>query len=518
MSSFLDRFRSSVTGVLSGFDRLVFRGHLRSLTYAKGMRQFLWDRQVLFKDFTAWAKPHTDRVKVDFAAQAAKFGQEVEYLRSASTKKEPLARARQAERGIVSGPVASFSCVEPCRTWEIRKDREAKRLVPAIVNGQCMHLYRYLDHPRFGFMHVRLQTWLPFTIQVCMNGREYLRRALERKRIGFDMRDNCFAAVDDWERAQSLLDGMLDLDWIPLLDGFAQEVFPARHRIVGDLGYQWSVFQSEWATDHAFASQANLDAIFPALVRHALTTSDTATVLRFLGKPVTAAGLPHAKLMKEVTTRLARRQEGVCVKHQVGANSAKFYNKQGSVHRAEATVNDPSDFKVYRRAQGGDDSKDWRPLRASVVDLKRRAEVSQQINDRLLDHQAAATTDRPLGDLVAGLAKPVTWHKERCRGLDLIGKDSFLIDLLADPARSIDGLRNQHIRERLRCDPRGRGKNDRQLAGMATRMIRLLRAHGLIRKQPRSHRYHLSDNGVLVVTAVKSALAASTEKLVKLAA
>jgi hypothetical protein len=518
MSSFIDRFRSSITGVLSGFDRLVFRGHLRSLTYSRGIRQFLWDRQVLFKDFTAWAKPHTDLVKSDFADLAATVGQEVEYLRRASDQKEPLARARQVERGIASGPVASFSCVEPCRTWEIRKDPQTKRLVPVIVPGQCLHLYRYLDDPRFGFMHVRLQTWFPFTVQVCMNGREFLRRALERKRIGFDMRDNCFAAVDDWGRAQQQFDGMLDLDWIPLLDGLAQQVFPARRQVVGDLGYQWSVFQSEWATDHAFTSRADLDAIFPALVRQALTTSDSATVLRFLGKSLTAAGLPHAQLTKEVTTRLARRQEGVCVKHQVGANSAKFYNKQGSIHRVETTLNDPSAFKVYRRAQGGDTAKDWRPLRASVVDLKRRAEVSQQINDRVLKHQAAAATNQSLGDLVAKLAKPVTKHGERHRGLDLIGKDRFLIDILADPAHAIQGLRNQHLREGLRKDPRGRGKTDRQRAGMATRMIRLLRAHGLLHKVPKSHRYQISDRGILMVAAVKAALAASTEMLVKAAA
>jgi hypothetical protein len=351
-----------------------------------------------------------------------------------------------------------------------------------------------------------------------MNGREYLRRALERAHLGFDMRDNSFAAIDDWKRAQTLLDGMLDLDWVRVLDGLGESVFPSRRRIVGDLSYQWSVFQSEWATDHAFASTAALDAIFPGLVRHALTTSDTATVLRFLGRPVTAAGQAHGALKQEVTTRLGRRQEGLCVKHQVGANSAKFYNKQGSIHRAEATVNDPTGFKVYRRTQGSGGDKAWLPMRASVADLKRRAEVSQQINDRLLTHQAAASSDRPLGELVAGMTAPVSWHGERHRGLDLLGKDKILLDVLAEPARAVDGIRNQNLRDRLRTDPRGRGRSDRQLTGMATRMLRLLRAHGLIKKQSKSHRYHLTAAGVLAVTAVKSALAASTDKLIKLAA
>jgi hypothetical protein len=518
MPSFLDRFRSSITGVLSGFDRLVFRGHLRSLTYPRGMFSFLCDRHVLLKDFLPWAKERTDQVKADFAAEATAVGQEVEYLRSPSAKKEDLARRRQDERKIRTGTVASFSCVEPCRTWEVRKDRQAKRLVPAIGPGQCLHLYRYVDHAQFGFMHVRLQTWFPFTIQVCMNGREYLRRALERTGIPFEMRDNCFADIADWRRAQKLLDSMLDIDWIDVLDGFAHDVFPARRQVVGALRYQWSSFQSEWATDHAFVSTAALDAIYPALVRHAVTTSDTAAVLRFLSRPVTARGTAHGKLQAEVTTRLARRTEGICVKHHVGSNSVKTYNKQGSVYRAETTINDPTGFKVYRRAQGGGQSKDWRPLRASVVDLKRRAEVSQQVNDRLLAHQATVSTDQPLSDLVALTTKRVTWHGQRHRGLDLLGKDRLLVDMLADPAVALAGVRNAGLRERLKRHPDGRGKTDRQLSAMATRLLRLLRAHGIIRKQPKSHRYQLSESGTTIINAVKAALSASTAKLVNMAA
>lgn len=518
MTTFFDRFRSSITGVLSGFDRLVLRGHLRSLTYPGGMLSFLSAKSILLKDFLPWAKGCTDRVKADFTAQTTRAGQPVEYLRSASMEKEPLARLRQKERGITSGLVAAFSCVEPCRTWDVHKNREAKRLVPDYGPGQCTHLYRYIDHPCFGFMHVRLQTWFPFTIQVCMNGREYLRRALEQTNLGFAMRDNCFPAISNWNKAQSMFDRMLDLDWISVLDRFAQGVFPSRRQAVGDLGYQWSVYQSEWATDHAFTATASLDAIYPTLVRHALITSDTATVLRFLGRPVTASGTAHGKLKQEVTTRLVRRHEGLCVKHHVGRNSAKTYNKQGSVYRTEVTINCPSAFKVYRCAQGGDHSKDWRPLRASVVDLKRRAVVSQQINTRVLNHMAAVSTERPLGNIISGLDKPTLWHGERLRGLDLLGKDRLLIDILADPVGAINGIRNKNLCERLRNDPRGNGKTDRQLSGMSTRMLRLLRAHGLIKKTPRSHRYQLTDQGLLVVSSVKSALAASADQLMKLVA
>jgi hypothetical protein len=59
MDTFLGNFGHLVLGVLSGFDRLVFRGHLRQLSYAQGMGCYLWANQVLLKDFKAHAIEQT---------------------------------------------------------------------------------------------------------------------------------------------------------------------------------------------------------------------------------------------------------------------------------------------------------------------------------------------------------------------------------------------------------------------------------------------------------------------------
>ena len=518
MNTFVSRFGASIKGVISGFDRLVFRGHLQPLVYAGGLLSFLSSRSVLLKDFMPWATPFTEQIRKDFTHQTERIGQEVEYIRSPSLDKEGLARQRQKERHISSGVVAALSCVEPCRTWKVRKNRVLQRLVPEYVPGQCIHLYRYFDHHRFGLMHVRLQTWFPFTIQVCMNGREFLRRALERRGIGFEKRENCFASIDNWTKSQSLFDEMLDLNWLDELSRFSNDIFPSRRRVVGSIDYQWSTFQSEWATDLAFRSTADLDAIYPSLVHHALTTSDSATVLRFLGKKVTAAGTAHGKFDQEVTTRRVHRIEGTCVKHHVGRNSAKFYNKQGSVFRAEATINDPSAFKVFRTKQGRLGNKDWLPMRASVVDLKRRADISHHINERLLEHLATVADDQPLETLISKLSTQATWHGERLRGLDLFGKDRDLVDALSDPAIVVAGIRNRDICAHLKKSPQWRGKTDRQRCGIATRMLRLLRAHGIIKKITKTHRYQLTDKGVGIISAVKAALLVSTKKLNEIAA
>ena len=324
--------------------------------------------------------------------------------------------------------------------------------------------------------------------------------------------------IANWGKAQLLMDEMLSINWIDELNKFSDDIFPSRQRAVGKMPYHWSAYQTEWATDLAFNATADLDARYPSLVKYALNTSDTATVLRFLGKKVTATGQAHGKFAQEVTARRVHRLPGTCVKYHVGQNSLKFYNKHGNVFRAEATINKPQVFNVFRQKEGRLTAKQWLPMRMSVVDIKRRAEVSQHMNNRLLDHLATVSDDQPLESLISGLAQPITWRAERLRGLDLFGKDRALVDVLIDPAIAIAGIRNRDLASCLKKSTQGKGKTDKQRSGMATRLLRLLRAHGLIKKITKTHRYQLTDKGITTINAIKSALSASTKKLNDLAA
>ncbi|MBK8979936.1 MAG: hypothetical protein IPM29_28900 [Planctomycetes bacterium] len=100
---------------------------------------------------------------------------------------------RILERSPVDeGLICVLSCVEPCTTFNLFRSRETKRREFRRQPGKCQHLYHYFLHPRFGLMHVRLQTWFPFTVQVCMNGREWLAREMTKSCIRFVKEDNCF--------------------------------------------------------------------------------------------------------------------------------------------------------------------------------------------------------------------------------------------------------------------------------------------------------------------------------------
>ena len=60
-------------------------------------------------------------------------------------------------------------------------------------------------------MNIRLQTWFPYHLQVCLNGREWLRRSLELEGIEFQVKGNKFLHIGDYEKAQQFLDRQLDV-------------------------------------------------------------------------------------------------------------------------------------------------------------------------------------------------------------------------------------------------------------------------------------------------------------------
>ena len=69
-------------------------------------------------------------------------------------------------------------------------NRETKRLEVVRRPRQCLHVYWYLIDPEFGWMHVRLQSWAPYSIQVYVNGREWLARQLDRRGMAYSKSDN----------------------------------------------------------------------------------------------------------------------------------------------------------------------------------------------------------------------------------------------------------------------------------------------------------------------------------------
>jgi hypothetical protein len=518
MKSFLSRFGSFVLFVLSGFDRLRLAGESRLLNHARGVQSYLWQQQILFKNFPDHAQQLTRDLRQRTVAQAQEQDVPLLPLDSPSTDKEATALQLAQGHSGRSGRIAVLSCVESCSTYRLRKN--ARGLIePRKEVAKCLHYYHYFQHPDLGLCYVRLQSWFPFSVRVGLNGREWLYQQLRQRGCACQRLGNLLWRVQDPALAQALLDEQTQTDWPALLQGLVEPVHPLWDYLhtTARTPYYWMTEQSEWATDIVFRDPAFLAAWYARWLRHGLAALSCRDALRYLGKYVPPQG--YGTCTGEAKIDLRTRPEGTRLKFWYGSNSLKLYDKEAPVAgtlRLETTINDPTSYRVYRAKEGAPEGapKSWQQLRKGVADLGRRAQVSHAANQRLADSLASVAETTPLGQLLEPLSRPVRDPQgRRHRALNpTAGPDGELLRCLAHGEFLLNGFRNRDLRPLLypaTTDPRVQ----RQQAAAMTRRLALLRAHGLIVRVQKTHRYRLSAEGQRVTTALLAAYAADANRL-----
>jgi hypothetical protein len=517
VKTFIQRFGEKTLGVLHGFDRIRFRGTRRFLANVAGMLGYLWQRGVLLKDFKAFAGNLTAQVRQAAEEVAVSQGRPVEYLPNSAMDKEAWARGVAARDGIDEGLIGVLKSVECCWSYEVGPNRAQKKLELRGKPSKCLHYYHYFRDPQVGLVYVRLQTWFPFTVHVGMNGREWLARPMDQRGLRYQRRDNCFPWLADWAQAQALLDAQLQTDWPALLERLLRQANPALGLVDAyPTPYYWSLEEGEWASDLAFTSVAALADLAPRLFRHAWLNFASGDVMRFLGRAgITQSGQPDGHFKGEVVSDLKHRPEGMRIKHRLNRNWIKMYDKQGSVLRVETVINDPRDMRVYRTKEGDEGGeKHWQSLRKGVADIHRRVEISQAANSRYVEALASVDESRSLAELAEAVCQPVTWQGHRARALNpLAPDDAQLLEVVNRGEFTINGFRNRDLRGWLYGEASPDPAERRRQSAAVTRKLRLLRAHGLIHKGSKTHRYQLSPQGRDIINALLIARQASAAKL-----
>lgn len=495
MERFVKRYADRIVGSIAGFDRILFKGNLSSICHVEGMDRFLSSQRVLYKDFSGFVQRFSKRVKERAEQLAHESGRPLIHLNSPKESKEEFVRALIEREQLRAGLVCILSCVEPCRSFSIRGDRASKQTRLVAETRQCQHLYFYFLDDEFGLLHVRLQTWLPLSIQVCVNGREYLARQMVQAGISFRQADNCFTALGDLERVQRFSDQLVERKWKPFLDALARRVNPwlERNSEIVLRPYYWTIRQGEYATDILFRDASALAAIYPALLDHAIKHFHTEDVLRFLGRKARSIN------SGEVKSDLQRRFEGVRVKHWVHENSIKMYDKQGSVLRIETTINNPKRFRVRRRLTSHGPFK-WLSLRKGIADIRRRVQLSRAANERYLEALAVVGEPTPSHKLLDKVSVAVTCGRRRFRALRPVSpEDSRLFQALLDGKFLVQGIRNKELRQLL-FPAAAEPLHERKLASRITRWLQLLKSHNLIYRVAKTNYYRLTKLGQEVMT------------------
>lgn len=498
MQSFIAKHAGQISAVLSCFDRLIVRGHLpmASVSYfwtwmrSKGIGLNLKNLPEGWRSFKEAAPWFAEKVKAHAQTIAARAGRPYKHLASHQESMEDKARALAEQDGIREGLVCVYSMLEKCRTFRIRYGEHGPELDKDLRVCTVFYFY-YLDRT-FGLMHVKIQSWFPFTVQVYVNGHEWLARQLARQGIAFEKVDNAFVKLADAKRAQQALSAFWQRDWPKFLDGLARQVNPLMDDWLAGQNYYWVIDEAELSTDVLFSDRQALATLRPRLYEHAARCFGAEQIMSFLGRKY------RETFQGDIKTYWHRREPGAAVRHCVKRNVLKMYDKHGVVLRIETVINQPKEFFVHRtlHKQNGSKQVGWFPLTKAVANLYRFAQLGQRANERYLEALAVVNDLGVSEQELNRRCAPIRYQGRMRRALQpLAGDDQALFQAALRGEHALRGFRNGELAQLL-FGPRPEDPGERRRrCGRASRRISLLRAHGLVAKYPRSRRYRVTARG-----------------------
>jgi len=494
MQEFIRKHEARIHGVLSCFDRMLFRGYLPIMS-GWSMAQFLNGLDVSGGSLKPFLLENAQRVKDHAMAMAKKYERPFQYLAS-PIRKEDTARKLAQRDGIDQGLVCIFSVLQPCRTFSFRFQKGRPFVQSA--RRKCLHLYFYFMDRDFGLIHVRIQTWFPLQIQIYLNGHEWLARKLSAHHVRYTKHDNVFLWIEDMAKAQRFADRFANLNWPAILTKYAKRVNPQLHDILHGCQYYWVSAQSEYSTDILFKTRQDLCELYPQLLRHSTLCFGAKEVMNFLGRKL--HGKFEGEIVSDLSSLVCRRTGGSRIKHRVKENWLKMYDKSGLVLRVETVINNPEEFRVRKHVlRKGRPHTEWVAMRKGVAYLFRYREVSLQANARYLD--ALAAVEDPTNAKRA-LERVTTPKKDaagrRCAGFNPLARhDAQLFQTLMAGEHCLRGFTNRDVRAQLESTVhlRACGHDPRKQSAKVTRTFRRFHAHGLIAKIPHTRRWRVTLHG-----------------------
>jgi hypothetical protein len=493
---FTQRFAASIVTLLHCHDRVLFKGYLPFGDDARLNGFVDHGLHMRRKDFLPFVEGHSDALVAHAKALGAQSGAPYHYLQGLHAK-EQFIRDIIRERRLDEGLVAILCCQEVCRTVKLLHGQGRPRL--AFARRPQRVLYFYFLDPEFGLIHLRLQTWFPFTMQVYVNGHDWLARQMAHQHLGFVQQDNAFTQLDSPPRAQHLADRFPRLAWVTILNRWARRINPLLGQSWLAPGrYYWVIDQAEYSTDVLFRDRAALTALYPRLLDHALLNFAAPDILRFLGRRL------HPCFNGEVLTDCKKdRLPGARIKHRVKNNWLKMYDKFGLLLRIETVINQPREFKVRRaRVRQGQRRLRWCPMNKGVANFYHYHAVARAANGRYLDALAAVELGSATAAHLDRVSRPVSAHGRRQRALNLMAAtEQRLFRAVLRGEHRLHGFRNRAIATHLFPSPARTAAAQRARTVRVSRLLRLLRAHGLIAKIAHSYRYRVSAKGEVIMNA-----------------
>lgn len=481
-----ERYKDKIEGMLSCYDRIVIHGNIPVLCFDGGMTSYLYQNNIKILDYPDWANGLREELREHAEHIAKENGLEIEFIRKLDAfRKDDRIQSIIEKRGTHPGLVHIFSAMETCPSYKPWHDKQTGKTFVKNDSSKCLHYYFYFIDPDFGLCYLRVPTWCPFRLQFYMNGHNWLASRLSKQGVAYQMRDNAFLRIDDWEKAQQLSDHIRVEDLHQVLDILANRYCP----VIKKLGvtYRWSIMQVEYATDIAFRNPEDLKFLYEAIVHTAIHSVKPENIATFLGQKL------HGNYEGEMGNNFNKRILGTRIKHHMGASSIKMYDKFGLLLRIETTVNDVSSFKHLREVVHRDGSVTQKvaPMKKNIYSLYLLSQLLKASNRRY--PETVSSWDDPSNGArkLEELSESKKDNDRSFKGFNFFSRDDQkLFEVLANGEFNINGLQNKSIRRSL---------PDLSPASIS-RILKRLRVHGIIKKVSNTRKYYLTKLGKSVIT------------------
>jgi hypothetical protein len=474
-----DIIRQHVSLSVRCIDRLYLHAYMPKLQTSGGLCYFLHDHLGHPIPSPALFRPMHDRFVTDVEQFIARHDIPKVPFESGQDKDAIVAgyRARfTAREGVVILGVAQ----EKMRAFKAQKRCGPGKAVSFDFSRQSVAVnqyYFYVHDREWGPAFLKVGTYLPYPVKLCLNGHEWVKQRLRRDRIRFESLDNGFLSCADPAALQAACDALGPADVQAFFDRWSHQLpwpMTAHDRAAG-YDHRVAICQLEVSLTHVFDRPVQGRHFFEAVIRENLDLGRPDRVgLLFPLRITRTTPPPTFGYRTRVITDGVQPSLHVEYKH----SHVKQYFKEQHALRTETTINNPKDFYVNK----------------GVDNLSHLRELGHQVNRKLLEVERVSHHCVLTQDALDRLQCPTVEAGQRVSALRFGDpRVMALMQGLAGFTHLPRGFRNRDLRPQVTA-LLGRPYTAAQM----TYDLRRLRLKGLIHRIPQTHRYTATSYGLKV--------------------
>jgi hypothetical protein len=387
-----------------------------------------------------------------------------------------MRRRHSGQEGVVFVGVAQ----ERCRSFKAKKGSTPSGGIrfdftrqPVFVN----HLYFYVQDRDWGPAFLKMGTYLPYPVKLCLNGHEWVKQQLRREGVGFESLDNGFLSCADPARLQQICDQLGPQAIQAFFERWCERLPWPLTAIDQTAGFrhQLSLWQIELSLTQVFHRPLDGRRFFDQVLRANLDLGRPDRLRLLFDRRLTRRTPPPAYGYR---TRVITAGVDPSLHVEYKHCHVKQYFKEGRALRTETTINDPADFDV----------------RKALPNLWQLKALGQTVNRRLLEAERVADGDGFCGEVLEQLQRPTLTEGHRVAALRFgDSRTMALLAALGHYGLQLHGFRNRDLR-RLVEPLLGSPYTPNQM----TYDLRRLRRRGLIARVQGTHRYLVTPLGLRV--------------------